>query len=668
MIFRRKVVRQIGIVSLIFPLLSVSLVLLPAGSANAVSSGSAVTTAPPWVALVTQNTTILGHNVAVTSECTGTLIAVDWVVTAAHCLYDEKTDKVVPQSKIRVVLKRNEISPDDGSGRQYSITDEVINPGFTMSPEQDDIALLQLKESGKFPLPSGAAPMPLAPASLSVGAGTSVTAYGYGLVNQAINTTTGAPIYYKSTYANYLGETQPGSYLTSPGCNAGDFTCFSYVGPSEITHGDSGGPWVIDPSNPALLAVTDQYAGDIVVTGNNQGYFTKFLSTDVTNSSIHSWIDSTAGIAMPTPNTIVRTSSGSSWLIGEDGLRHSIPDSSTYSCIRRLGDAVETLPAYSADEIPLSDAAASCGSNVAGAAVIFSGNVGLGINSPGDLNVPNEPPSAGTGTTNYGLRYLPDNDEFAGPGCPCEGWGVADESTGADGYADESTGSSGLNVKKFSYTPDSAISEVAIGSTFDVTNDYTPVAGTPDLFQDAVTIKNISGVRLANVLYRRLVDWDMEPTAFDEYVTIQGMGNSPYLAATTNDGFDSADPLSASDNLGATGNFTMNGPEDQGAQFDFDFGEFGVGRSVHFTEYYGAAPDEAQAASDLMSVGVQAYSLGEPSLDLSGDPNTAMLGFAGISGSALTIPVSAGTNHAINAKREGMRSSVRPAGPNRSGG
>jgi Subtilase family len=272
-----------------------------------------------------------------------------------------------------------------------------------------------------------------------------------------------------------------------------------------------------------------------------------------------------------------------------------------------------------------------------GDAIIKSGNVGMGIAQWGDLNVPGQAPSA-QGTTTYGLRYLPTNNEFTGPGCPCEGWGVADTVTGVDGYADESTGDAGQTLVSFRHTATTATSTVTIGSAIQATNAYSPVTGVPDLFQDQVVIKNISDAGLANVVYRRLVDWDMEPTAFDEYVTVEGFGNSPALVATTNDGFDSADPLSPSDNIGATGNFILFGPKDQGAQFDFDFGKLAAGAELTFTEYYGAAASQAQAYTDLAKVKVEAYSLGEPSSSTDGTPNTAMLGFADIGGTPLTFP------------------------------
>ena len=78
-------------------------------------------------------------------------------------------------------------------------------------------------------------------------------------------------------------------------------------------------------------------------------------------------------------------------------------------------------------------------------AVISNGTVQLGVNDRGDLNYdcvgagdtrcPG--PSAGNGSSNVGLRYVPLNLDAISPGCACEGWGLADAGSGLTGYANE---------------------------------------------------------------------------------------------------------------------------------------------------------------------------------------------------------------------------------------
>jgi RHS repeat-associated protein len=253
-------------------------------------------------------------------------------------------------------------------------------------------------------------------------------------------------------------------------------------------------------------------------------------------------------------------------------------------------------------------------------AVISNGTVKLGVNPEGHLD---------DVTDGVGDEYLPTGGDALTPGCECEGWGVADLTGGTSGWASVDDGgiSSNLDLTSFSSTATSAVSQVQIGSTFDVTQNYHPSVSS-DLFEDTVTIRNISSAT-TSVRYRRVMDWDVPPTAFDEYVTVAG--SSPALAFSSDDGFASADPLSPESSIDATGTFTDDGPADHGALFDFDLGSLPAGASLSFAVYYGAAGDQTDAVAALGAVGADVYSLGKPSSTgglASGTPNTFAFGFA----------------------------------------
>ena len=134
-----------------------------------------------------------------------------------------------------------------------------------------------------------------------------------------------------------------------------------------------------------------------------------------------------------------------------------------------------------------------------------------------------------------------------------------------------------------------------IQNTFRVTHNFHPSPESPNLYEATVTITNITGDALNQVRYRRVMDWDIEPTASSEYVTIQG-GNTPELPFDSNDGLASANPLAGRSDLGHTGNFTDEGAEDHGALFDFDFGRVEAGQSVRFSIFYGAAANGARGS------------------------------------------------------------------------
>ena len=285
--------------------------------------------------------------------------------------------------------------------------------------------------------------------------------------------------------------------------------------------------------------------------------------------------------------------------------------------------------------------------------IIDNGVVQLGVHPAGHLNVEGGQPSL-SGTTFVGLRYLPTLAESTAPGCLCEGWGVADALSGISGGANESSdfGTFGLVVESFTADGVSATSVVRVdgpGSprrifggtngaapTFRVTHYYHPSPVTTNLYQVDVTIENISS-NVVEALYRRVMDWDIEPTAFREYSTIL-KGDSTNLVYTSDDGFASGDPLTGPSQILTNGTFIDSGPADHGALFDFNFGQLAPGATTSFITYYGAAATERDAITAIARVGAEAFSFGQPSGPggaTNGSPNTFIFAFGGIGGSAL---------------------------------
>lgn len=296
---------------------------------------------------------------------------------------------------------------------------------------------------------------------------------------------------------------------------------------------------------------------------------------------------------------------------------------------------------------------ASAGLVLAGAAnagaIITNGTVTLGVNDQAHLNVYGGPTSLG-GTTAVGLRYNPTGAESTAPGCLCEGWGAGLLSSGISGYANVSTDSGvhNLSLVSFTSTASTATSVVRIGTSLEVTHFYHP-SSTANLYQVDVALKNISGAAFAagDLVYRRVMDWDIEPTAFREVVTIAGvpgalgLANGNNIRRTGDNGFDTANPLTtygASIGCPVNANFTDCGPSDHGAVFDFEFEALVAGATRTFVTYYGAAGNEGDALAALSSVGAGLYSLGQTATGgATGEPNTFMFGF-GTRGGILTPP------------------------------
>lgn len=294
-------------------------------------------------------------------------------------------------------------------------------------------------------------------------------------------------------------------------------------------------------------------------------------------------------------------------------------------------------------------------------AVITNGTVTLGVNDLGHLNTPWPAGSSDPLGIGYvGLRYNTTGAASTEPGCLCEGWGVALVSSGIKGYANEASGTAGLSLVSFNSTASTAVSVVNVGAAtagpaLQVTHNYQPIAGTPNLYQVAVTIKNLTGNAIAagDLRYRRVMDWDIYPTPFSEYVTIQGVpaalgiANGSNVYRTDNNGFNSSDPTSFSSYGLQDQNFTDSGPADHGALFDFEFAALAADGEFTFYTYYGAASSEADADmarrlvdGDASDVDIGLYSYGQPSTANGpslGEPNTFIFGF-GVSGGVFVDP------------------------------
>lgn len=291
----------------------------------------------------------------------------------------------------------------------------------------------------------------------------------------------------------------------------------------------------------------------------------------------------------------------------------------------------------------------------AGAVIINpAGTVALGINDAGHLNFSsavNPSNASATGLsiiTPAGVRL-----DATAPGCLCEGWGVS--GNGIAGFANVSTdsGVNNLTVDSFVAGASTATSTVHVTSlpTLSVTQVYAPAteAGASDvLFKDTVTITNTGAATITDVRYVRVMDWDVPPTEFSEYVSIKGTASTTLLQRSHNDGFETANPLVNGSPITAStlnADFTDLGVLDHGAYFRFGFGDLAAGESKTFSIYYGAAFSEVQALTALGAVGIELYSLGQSSTPNGPDlglPYTFAFGFKGVGGIVVVPPAEPG--------------------------
>ena len=299
-------------------------------------------------------------------------------------------------------------------------------------------------------------------------------------------------------------------------------------------------------------------------------------------------------------------------------------------------------------------AGAQAGTVIYNTGVAGTATVALGVNDDGSLNTE---PNITSNADRTGLAYkFPAGDfrDATAPGCFCEGWGVSVNGT-TSGYANvDDGGAVGLtfgaatNVTGSTVTTTTSLSALP-GVT--VTHAYAPADNAPGaLFKSVVTIKNTTGQDLTDVKYVRVMDWDVPPTEFSEMVTIRGTASTTLLELSHDDGFDSSNPLAATDAIlaGTTDvDFTDAGPADHGAYFRFNFGTLlglddvnttNDDTEYSFTIFYGAAANEADALAAIGAESIELYSLGQSNVDPNNNP-TFIFGFSGVGGTPqVTVP------------------------------
>jgi hypothetical protein len=284
-------------------------------------------------------------------------------------------------------------------------------------------------------------------------------------------------------------------------------------------------------------------------------------------------------------------------------------------------------------------------------AILDNGTVQLGVHGLASLIVPGGTDSGGPNEiTDVGLRLIEGNWEGLAPGDPCEGWGLGDTVSQTSGFADLCGTSTASPV---SFRPRGAgtleestgsavriVNRISGDVPLEVRHDFHPSV-SPNLYEIGVEVVN-QGEATATLVYRRIMDWDVEPTAFSEFVTLE-LGESGAVVFSNNNGFAGADPLldpnpdpilSPPVPCGVTTDFTDCGPADHGALLDFGLGDLAPGETVAFRIFYGAAPTEAAALAALAAVGAEAWSLaqcdgeGDVACDeTTGAPVTFLFGF-----------------------------------------
>ncbi len=229
--------------------------------------------------------------------CGGTLIATEWIVTAAHCLFDEKHTLFAP-SAIKVTLGEHDRTKTEGTEQLFAIAEVIVHDQYDPWTNNNDIALLRLA------VPVNVTPTiyPLAlltadDESTLAAVGTAAMVTGWGTMEEGGNAATTL----MEVAVPLVSNAQCNE---SYGMITANMICAGYeTGGKDSCQGDSGGPLVVPDDQGGWRLAGVVSFGNGCARANFYGVYTRL-------SRFVAWIEAETALALADPTPAATATSG----------------------------------------------------------------------------------------------------------------------------------------------------------------------------------------------------------------------------------------------------------------------------------------------------------------------------------------------------------------------